>query len=584
MPKRRVLSMKKFSQQLSSCCLASIVAFNMAFAMPLPSFAEESDKEQDIIILYTNDVHCAVDDNIGYAGLALYEKEMLEETPYVTLVDAGDAIQGAPIGTLSSGSYIVDIMNEVGYDFAIPGNHEFDYGMDRFLALADDLDCGYTSCNFMDLKTKKPVLDAYQIFDYGDTSVAFVGVSTPESYTKSTPSYFQDDAGNYIYGFCEDETGKALYSQIQNTVDEVIDAGADYVVLVGHLGKEGVTSRWTSDSVIANTTGIDVVIDGHSHESFNRILENKEGNEVILTQTGTKLSSIGKLTIEPDGTITAELVNEVPALDTASAADATASDATPSAADESEEPVKNIDPKTDAFIKNIQAQYAKMLEEVKGNTSVLLTTNNPDTGERAIRRSETNLGDFCADAFRDQSGADIAFMNGGGIRADIEIGDITYNDLLNVFPFSNTMCVAEVKGSQIRDALEMACRNYPEESGGFLQVSGISYTINASIPSGVKLDDKGNFTGVEGDYRVTDIKVNDEAIDLEKTYTLASHSYMLKSAGDGMSMFAGCNIIQDDVAVDVDVLSNYLSEALGGTVGDAYANPFGEGRISIITE
>ena len=565
--------MKKFSRQLSSRCLASIVAFNMAFAMPLPSFAEESDKEQDIIILYTNDVHCAIDDNIGYAGLALYEKEMLLETPYVTLVDAGDAIQGAPIGTLSSGSYVVDIMNEVGYDFAIPGNHEFDYGMDRFLALADDLECGYTSCNFMDLKTNEPVLDAYQMFDYGDTSIAFVGVSTPESYTKSTPAYFQDEAG------------KALYDQIQDTVDEATDAGADYVVLVGHLGKEGVTPHWTSDAVIANTTGIDVVIDGHSHESFNRILENKDGDEVILTQTGTKLSSIGKLTIEPDGTITAELVNEVPPLaGTASAADATAADATPAAADDSEEPAKNIDPETDAFIKNIQAKYSEMLEEVVGDTSVLLTTNNPDTGERAVRKAETNLGDFCADAFRDQSGADIAFMNGGGIRADVEAGEITYNDLLNVFPFSNTMCVAEVTGSQIRDALEMACKNYPEESGGFLQVSGLSYTINSSIPSSVKLDDKGNFNGVEGDYRVTDIKVNGEPIDLEKTYTLASHSYMLKSCGDGMTMFEGCNIIQDDIAVDVDVLSNYLSEALGGTVNDSYANPSGDGRISIIVE
>ena len=118
--------MKKFQQQLSSRCLASIVALNMAFSLPLPSFAAELDEDvaQDIIVLYTNDVHCGVDDNIGYAGLALYEKEMLEETPYVTLVDAGDAIQGAPIGTLSSGSYIIDIMNEVGYDFAVPGNHE----------------------------------------------------------------------------------------------------------------------------------------------------------------------------------------------------------------------------------------------------------------------------------------------------------------------------------------------------------------------------------------------------------------------------------------------------------------------------
>lgn len=576
--------MKKFSQQLSSRCLASIMAFNMAFAVPFPSFAEEADTDtdQDIIILYTNDVHCGIDDNIGYAGLALYEKEMQEETPYVTLVDAGDAIQGAPIGTLSSGSYLIDIMNEVGYDVAVPGNHEFDYGMDRFLSLADDLDCGYTSCNFMDLSTDTTVFDPYQLFDYGDTSVAFIGVCTPESYTKSTPTYFQDENGNYIYGFCEDETGEALYTQIQDTVDDAVDAGADYVILVGHLGNEGTTDRWSSDAIIENTTNIDVVIDGHSHETYNQVLTNKDGQEVILTQTGTKLANIGKLTIEPDGTITAELVPEVPApAQTASSADATAPDATPATSADAEEPAKHVDPETDAFIKNIQAQYSELLNEVVGNTTVLLTTNNQETGERAVRNAETNLGDFCADAFRDQSGADIAFMNGGGIRADIQVGDITYNDLLSVFPYSNTMCVAEVTGSQIRDALEMASKNYPEESGGFLQVSGLSYTIDSSISSNVQLDDKGNFTGVDGEYRVTDIKVGSEDLDLEKTYTLASHSYMLKSAGDGMTMFQGCTIIQDDIAVDVDILSDYLSEALNGTVSQSYADPAGDGRITI---
>lgn len=575
--------MKKFQQQLSSRCLASIVALNMAFSLPLPSFAAELDEDvaQDIIVLYTNDVHCGVDDNIGYAGLALYEKEMLEETPYVTLVDAGDAIQGAPIGTLSSGSYIIDIMNEVGYDFAVPGNHEFDYGMDRFLELAEDLDCGYTSCNFMDLSNNQTVFDPYQIFEYGDTSIAFIGVCTPESYTKSSPTYFQDDSGNYLYGFCEDETGEALYTQIQNTVDDALAEGADYVILVGHLGNEGITERWSSEAIIENTTNIDVVIDGHSHETYNQILENMDGEQVILTQTGTKLSNIGKLTIEPDGTITAEMITEVPAATvTASSADATAPDASPASADE-EEPSKNVDPETDQFVKNIQSQYSDMLEEVVGETTVLLTTNNPETGERAVRSAETNLGDFCADALLDQTGADIAFMNGGGIRADIAVGDITYNDLLSVFPYSNTICVAEVTGSQIRDALEMGVKNYPEENGGFLQVAGLSYTIDSSIPSGVQMDQKGNFLGVDGEYRVTDIEVNGEALDLEQTYTLASHSYMLKSYGDGMTMFQGCNIIQDDIAVDVDVLSNYLTEALNGVIGDSYSNPQGDGRITI---
>ncbi len=576
--------MKKCKQQLSSRCLASLVALNMAFSLSLPSFAEElaENAADDIIILYTNDVHCGVDDNIGYAGLALYEKEMLEETPYVTLVDAGDAIQGAPIGTLSSGSYLIDIMNEVGYDFAVPGNHEFDYGMDRFLELAEDLDCGYTSCNFMDLSTDQTVLDPYQIFEYGSTRVAFIGVCTPESYSKSTPAYFQDEDGNYLYGFCEDETGEALYAQIQDTVDDALAEGADYVILVGHLGNEGVTERWSSEEVIANTSNIDVVIDGHSHETYNQILENKDGSQVILTQTGTKLSNIGKLTIEPDGTITAEMVTEVPApASTASAADATAAEASPASASGEEEPEKYVDPQTDQFIKNIQSQYAQMLEEVVGETTVLLTVNNPETGERAVRSAETNLGDFCADALLDQTGADVAFMNGGGIRADIAVGDITYNDLLSVFPYSNTICVAEVTGSQIRDALEMGARNYPEENGGFLQTAGLSYIIRSSIPSSVQMDEKGNFLGVDGEYRVTDIKVNGEDLDLEQVYTLASHSYMLKSYGDGMTMFQGCTIIQDDIAVDVDVLSNYLTEALDGVVGDSYSNPLGDGRITI---
>jgi len=575
--------------------------------------------EQEIIVLYTNDVHCGVDENIGYAGLSLYQKQMQQQTPYVTLVDAGDAIQGAPIGTLSEGGYLIDIMNQVGYDFAVPGNHEFDYGMSRFLEMADALDCGYYSCNFIELKTGNPVLAPYKMFTYGDTKVAFVGVSTPESFTKSTPAYFQNENGEYIYGFCEDESGQKLYAQIQASVDAARTEGADYVIVVGHLGENGTTPRWNSAQVIGNTTGIDVLIDGHSHETVaSKTAKNKDGADVIVTQTGTKLKQIGKLTIGTNGTITTELVSEVTADDIGRSYTVKAGDTLNRIAkrelgsynrwreiyEANRDKIKNpdelqvgmvitipgmesvtdgkaVDYQTDQYIKGIQSQFNETLKTVLGKTEVDLTVNDPSTGERAVRNAETNLGDLCADAYRLVLGADIGFVNGGGVRVSIAPGNITYNDTLKVFPFGNIGCVAEVSGQKIKDALEMASKNCPQESGGFLHVSGLTYTIDTSVKSGVQLDEKGNFLRVDGAYRVTDIKVGNEPLDLNRIYTVASHNYMLKLAGDGMTMFADSNIIRDEVMMDVDILSTYIRSNLGGIVGAEYQNPAGQGRITI---
>lgn len=550
---------KRFQTLLLTLAMTVFVTVGMTAMAELTVQATD----QDIVVLYTNDVHCGVDDNIGYAGLALYKKEMEAQTPYVALVDAGDAVQGAPIGTLSDGGYIIDIMNYVGYDFAIPGNHEFDYGMPRFLELSGKLNCGYYSCNFMNLTSGTPVFAPYKIVTYGDTQVAFVGVSTPESFTKSTPAYFQDGNGNYLYGFCEDESGQALYNQVQAAVDGAKSQGAEFVILVGHLGNEGVSGQWTSQQIVKNTNGVDAVIDGHSHETYDKTCLNKDGEEVVVTQTGTKLKNIGKMTIKPDGTITTEMVTEVPG-----GAMAT-------------EDGKFVDAATDAYIKKIQAQYSESLKTVLGHTEVELTVKDPETGNRAVRSAETNLGDLCADAFRYQLGSDIGLMNGGGIRDNIAVGNITYNDTLKVFPFGNMGCVIEVTGQQIKDALEMAAKDCPQETGGFLHVSGITYTINTSVPSNVKLDERGNFKNVSGVYRVGDILVNGEPLDVNKTYTVASHNYMLKSGGDGMAMFAGSKVVKDDVMVDVDVLSSYISEKLGGNVGADYGNPKGQGRIII---
>lgn len=540
--------MKKQILTLSAAAFMAALTCQTAFAL-----------DHDVVILHTNDTHCGIEENMGYAGLVWYENQMKEETPYVTLVDAGDAIQGAPVGTLSEGEYLVQIMNKAGYDFAVPGNHEFDYGMEKLLGLSARLDCGYSACNFVNLPSKTQVFAPYRIMEYDDIQVAFVGVATPESITKSTPAYFQDQFGRYRFSFCEDETGEALYSQVQSAVDQARGEGADYVIMVGHLGDNGITEKWSSRSVIANTTGIDAAIDGHSHEVCVENVPNENGEMVVLTQTGTKFANIGKLTITADGQIQASHVSAV--------------------TDAEGNPAK--DAEMESFINGIKSQYEESLKVVLGRTDVDLMDKDPETGLRAVRKAETNLGDLCADASRYMMGADIGFMNGGGIRAGIEAGDITYEDALSVFPYGNMICMAEVSGQKIKDALEMGVKNYPEESGGFIHVSGLTYTVDSSVPSSVVLDEKRNFVSVDGEYRVRDIYVGEEPLDVNRTYTLASHNYWLKSGGDGMSMLMGCPILKDETMVDVDTITSYISEYLGGTVGEEYKDPRGQGRITI---
>ena len=540
--------MKKQILTLSAAAFMAALTCQTAFAL-----------DHDVVILHTNDTHCGIEENMGYAGLVWYENQMKEETPYVTLVDAGDAIQGAPVGTLSEGEYLVQIMNKAGYDFAVPGNHEFDYGMEKLLGLSARLDCGYSACNFVNLPSKTQVFAPYRIMEYDDIQVAFVGVATPESITKSTPAYFQDQFGRYRFSFCEDETGEALYSQVQSAVDQARGEGADYVIMVGHLGDNGITEKWSSRSVIANTTGIDAAIDGHSHEVCVENVPNENGEMVVLTQTGTKFANTGKLTITTDGQIQASHVSAV--------------------TDAEGNPAK--DAEMESFINGIKSQYEESLKVVLGRTDVDLLDKDPETGLRAVRKAETTLGDLCADASRYMMGADIGFMNGGGIRAGIEAGDITYEDALSVFPYGNMICMAEVSGQKIKDALEMGVKNYPEESGGFIHVSGLTYTVDSSVPSSVVLDEKRNFVSVGGEYRVRDIYVGEEPLDVNRTYTLASHNYWLKSGGDGMSMLMGCPILKDETMVDVDTITSYISEYLGGTVGEEYKDPRGQGRITI---
>ena len=532
------------------------------------AFAEGGERSADIVILFTSDVHCGVDQGFGYAGLQQVRDYLVASGNEVILVDDGDNIQGEPLGTMTKGEVSIDLMNKMGYSVAIPGNHEFDYGMEQFLALAERADFDYISCNFN--KSGELVFQPYVIRELDGLKVAFVGVTTPETLTSSTPRYFQDENGEFVYGFFQDESGEGVYSAVQSAVDDARAEGADYVVVMGHLGNEEACRPWTYDDVISNTNGIDVFLDGHSHDTDQVVMKNKDGEDVLRSACGTKLACIGWCRIDTEGKISTGLYTW------------NNSDPVPALLGIQNEMSEAVAASTDTL--------NEKLGEVVASSQVDLTINDPVEVDangrpiRMVRRAETNLGDLCADAYLNQSGADIAFVNGGGIRTNIAAGDITLNDILKVHPFGNAMCVIEVTGQQILDALEWGARAIPSENGGFLQVAGLSYEIHSYIESSCVADVNNMFTGVEGEYRVKNVMVGGEPLDMDKIYTLASHNYMLLEHGDGYTMFDGAKVLQNSVKLDNQVLIDYIVDTLGGVVGPEYEELTGQGRIVIFDE
>ena len=545
--------------------LAVFLALIMLLSFATAEEAAEPALTKNLVILYTSDVHCGIEQGWGYAGLYAV-KEYYAADNYVMLVDDGDAIQGEPIGTMTKGEGIIDIMNAVGYDLAIPGNHEFDYGMDNFLALTEKADFQYLSCNFN--KEGELVFAPYAIKEFDGVKFAFIGVTTPMTLLSSTPRYFMDENGNFIYGFMQDETGEQVYAAVQKAVDDARAEGAKYVIVMAHMGNEAECSPWMYSDVIANTTGIDVWLDGHSHDFDQVVMQDKDGKDVVRSACGTKLGSIGVLTFGAEGFVSAGLMSwdqsiAAPALFGLQNAGADA-------------------------VKAETAELDEVLQTVVAKTAVDLYINDPtevtEEGKpiRIIRRAETNLGDLCADAYLDQSGeADIAFVNGGGIRVQLNAGDLTLNNILTVHPFGNSLTVIEVTGQQVLDALEWSVHSLPGEFGGFDQVAGLTFEYDATIESPVIEDDSKMFAGVDDtkDRRVRNVLVGGEPLDPEKTYKLASHDYQLLNNGDGYTMFAGAKVLQESVKLDNQVLIDYITETLGGVVGEGYDNPYGQGRI-----
>ncbi|MBO5565350.1 MAG: bifunctional metallophosphatase/5'-nucleotidase [Lachnospiraceae bacterium] len=529
---------------------------------------EPAHLEKNLVILFTSDVHCGFDQNFGLAGLTKLREYYEAQDNHVLLVDNGDFIQGEAIGTMTSGEVPIDLMNVAGYDIAIPGNHEFDYGMEQFLALAEKTDFPYISCNFN--KDGELIFEPYVIREFDGVKIAFIGITTPKTLSTSMPRYFQDEDGNFLYGFFQDEDGSLLYEKVQEAVDAAREEGAAYCIALAHLGNEEKSSPYRYDEVIAATTGIDVLLDGHSHDTDQVIMKNKDGEEVLRSACGTKLANVGTITIDTEGNITNDLLTwDLPA---------TASSIFP------------IHTRMTRAIKSATEELNKSLEEVVGETAFDLTIVDPKEKDaqgnpiRIVRRAETNLADLCADALRAEGEADIAIINGGGVRVSIPAGKITKRDILSVHPFGNMLTVVEATGQQILDALEWGTRAVPTELGGFPQVSGLTYEIHTYIEDGCTSDDEGFWTGHEGDYRVQNVMVDGKPLDLDKTYTVASQNYILLERGDGYAMFDGCEVLQESVMLDNQVLMNYITEKLDGVIGEEYEDPYGEGRIIAVEE
>ena len=522
-----------------------IITFSLVLCMALSVFtgvvyAADTDT---VVILYENDVHCAVE---GYSKLAAMKNELLETHTNVGVVSVGDFVQGGTLGAVSKGEYIVNLMNKVGYDAIALGNHEFDYQLPRLNELNAMSNTKFISCNFQKIGEDKTYFEPYTIVSYGNVDVAYIAITTPETINSSSPAQFKNDKGELIYTFNESK----LYDIVQTNINAAETAGADYVIALSHIGYDESGNLADITDVIENTDGFDVVLDAHSHSVIEeKVIKDKSGDDVLLTSTGTKFEYIGKLTIK-NGAFDTELV-EV-------------------------ESYTKTDPVVDAYITEINENYAQLGNRKIGESKVEFITHDKD-GNRLVRNAETNLGNFCSDALRVMTGADMSFVNGGGLRAPMEAGEVTFNDIFSVFPFNNQIVTAEISGQILIDFLEMAVMNYPEEDGSFPHMSGVTFSVNKSIPTSVKVDENGFFEKVDGAYRVYNVKVLDKtsgeykALDPNGKYILAGFNYFILDFGGGMTMFKDAKILDAEGTLDVELLENYIVEHLGGVIGEEYA-------------
>lgn len=549
----------------------SLKSFLLVTLLSLPLLGCGKTVNKDIIILYTSDVHCGIEDGIGYSTLSAYKKS-LEKDNYVTLMDSGDAISGDFIGAVSKGEYIIDIMNEVGYDSMIFGNHEFDYGMDVLSQRINEFKGDILSSNFKYIGKKDnkfTKVKPYKIISYGKKKVGFVGVTTPYTIVDSTPSYFMED-NEYAYSF-SNQTVEQFYNCVQTNIDACKKEQADFIVLLTHLGDGEEYVPYSSPDLINNIKGADVILDGHSHKNFSKVIIDKEGKERPLLAAGYKMNNVGQVTISKDNLIKTELLDNLG---------------------------ENKDQHMVDFINNINEKVEDLASQVMCTSDIELSMYDED-GVRISRTRETTIGNLISDAYRLLSEAEIGITNGGAIRSNLKSGDITFSDIKALHPFGNTIDVVLASGQQIINYLEFASSKTEKEyyqldesgkkmpngeSGAFAQVSGLKYTIDTSVPSTVTVDEAGMFSGVGTNRRVKDIMVLNngiyEPINPDKFYLVSSHNYLIEEGGDGATMFKDCPIVKKDLMLDYEILVKYIVDVLDGHLKDKYSSI--EGRITII--
>lgn len=498
----------------------------------LPGCTGSQNNDRSIVIYYENDVHCQIN---GYAALAGL-RDASADTAHVAVVSSGDFLQGGTAGAISDGAYIIDIMQAVNYDAVALGNHEFDYKIPRMLTLLERLGAPIVCVNLRDLSTGQMLYRPYVIKQMGRKKVAFVGVLTPE--TMQDENYaLVDSEGNFTHDLCATE----VYALTQQAVDQARAEGADYIIVLSHLGEKETLSGVDSHSLIANTRGIDALFDGHSHTIVEcQPTNSSDSRPVLITQTGTKFQNIGKLVISPDGHFSVQLL-----------------------------PIDSVGERS-ARVMAVTDSIKDLMHVVTSlpicESEVPIRINAPD-GTRLVRSQETNAGDLVADAYRHAGKSDIAICNGGGIRADMPAGAINYGHIIDMLPYDNYLQVISITGRQLVDLLTLATSSYPNEDGDFPQISGMRFTLhpNATV-------------------RISDVRILNSKtlkyvpIDLNATYSLTTSDYCV--SGGGMRGFLkGYPILHDRFDIHNKAVATYLTDALQGHIGKEYAHP--QGRIII---
>lgn len=546
----------------------------------IPVSAVDPGKSNDIVILYTNDAHANIDRPLSYDTIGAIKKQLEKEYRYVLLVDAGDHLQGTEFGSLDKGATIVQLMNKAGYDLATPGNHEFDFGMDTFLMRTQEADFPYLSCNFYhqsDGVRAERLLEPFHAYHFGKEIVAFIGITTPETILNAAPTHFQDDNGGFCYEISGSESGKALYDDVQSAVNTVRRAGATKVIAVGHLGDDPSSSPWTSEEVIANVSGLDAFIDGHSHSMIReKLVPSANGMPTLLTQAGENLNNVGIMIIDYEtGEIRSDLIDCNELQETVTNKDGSKTSKVVGyqlSSDLYAGPEWPID-YTIAAQKNQWIKKVNLAMKQKvGETNVVLENRSED-GKQLACMQETNTGDFAADALYylfDQMGMNVdgAIVYGGGIRNEAIKGVMTYKTCKNIQPFSDSACLQIITGQQLLDALEWGARGAGsgEECNGLLQVSGIRYQIDTQWPDSTQKNDDGIMWigGPTDGYRVHDVAIYDKTtdgwkpLDTQADYRIAGSDFILRNSGNGFNMFSSAVNVIDYVMRGYMVLANYV--------------------------